>query len=149
MLLQPVLYLLLSALLPQPNPPAPGAPAAQTTATKPNPDADGVYHYEKGVVSLPEILLSVEPEFPDKVRKRKLSAETVIRAVISPEGKVIRTEVIHSAVERYTDRKDREAAAQWDQAAIDAVRRYTFKPSVLEGKPVLCEIPITVYSQIF
>ncbi len=76
------LFQLVISLSPQQaTQPLPEAPAPQAQAPKPNPDANGVYHFEKGVVSIPELVYSVQAELPEKARKHRLSGSTRVRIV--------------------------------------------------------------------
>lgn len=125
------------------------SPVPQIQAPKPNPDANGVYHFEKGVVSIPDLVYSVEAEIPEKARKRNLPCATKVRLIVDIDGLVREARVIRSASERYSEKKDREAAVLFDQEAIVAVRQYRFKPGMFQGKPVPVEEEVEVQFLVY
>ncbi|WP_130425472.1 energy transducer TonB [Edaphobacter modestus] len=139
-----ILFLSYSLVLQQGSQPLPEAPALGAHAPKTNPDSNGVYHVEKGVVSAPELTLSVEPEYPKEARKHRLEGSTRLRIVVDADGHVRDARVIRSAVESRTKQTDRETASLFDTAAIETVKQYRFKPGLLKDHPVRVEIEIEV-----
>src|SRR5579871_1601171 len=71
-----------------------------------NPDASGVYHAGDGVIG-PKLISSFVPEFSDKARKRKLSGSITLQLVVGVDGHVDKVQVIKSAADDFTDKKDR------------------------------------------
>jgi len=75
-----------------------------------------------GGVSAPQVLYQPEPEFSEEARKAKVSGNVrVLRGI----------------------------GLGLDEKAIDAVRRYKFKPAMENGKPVVVEMQVEVNFQIF
>jgi len=66
MSLPAIIFLLVCSFTPQSTRALPVSSVPQMQAPKPNPDANGVSHFEKGVVSIPELIYSVEPEFLER-----------------------------------------------------------------------------------
>lgn len=127
----------------------PDSPVPQIQAPRPNPDANGVYHFEKGIVSIPDLIYSVEAEIPEKARKRNLPCVTKIRVIVDVDGHVREAQIIRSASERYREKKDHEAAVLFDQQALIAVRQYRYRPGMFQGKPVPVEEEIEVQFLVY
>jgi TonB family protein len=108
-----------------------------------NPDASGIYHAGEGVIG-PKLISSSVPEFSDKARKRKLSGSITLQLVVGVDGHVDKIQVIKSAADGLTTKKDRAAAHTLDQKAIEAVSQYRFEPGTFQGKPVPAELPVTM-----
>jgi periplasmic protein TonB len=113
-----------------------------------NPDSEGIYHVSKEV-TLPELIFSVEPEFSEQSRKRNLTGATTVKFIVNANGTVRDLHVTKSAADRYTNKKDRAAAASLDEKALQAVSKYRFEPATFQGKPVPCWLTIKVDFQVF
>jgi Gram-negative bacterial TonB protein C-terminal len=111
---------------------------------RPNPDASGIYHAGDGVTG-PKLISAVVPEFSDKARKRKLSGSIVLQLVVGVDGHVEKVQVIKSAADNFTSKKDRAAALTLDQKAS----QYRFQPGTFQGNPVPAEAPVKMNFQIF
>ena len=99
---------------PPPAPPPPTAPAAAPAiadSTTPTP------------ISRPA------PRYPREALARGVGGTVQVRAVIATDGSVERMEVAESSGNRYLDR-----------AAMEAVRRWKFKPAVRGGQAVAAEV---------
>ena len=129
----------------QPN--LPSAPTPQKEVET-NPDPEGIYHPSKEV-TVPKLIYSVEPEFSEQARKRKLSGVTTVKFIVNDDGTVRDPHVTKSAADRFTNNKDRAAAASLDEKALQAVSKYRFEPARFQGKPVPCWLTTEVDFQIF
>jgi TonB family protein len=125
----------------------PSAPTPQIKVET-NPDSEGIYHVSKEV-TLPKLIFSVEPEFTEQSRKRKLTGDTTVKFIVNADGTVRDPHVTKSAADRYTNNKDRAAAAGLDEKALQAVSQYRFEPARFQGKPVPCWLTIEVNFQVF
>lgn len=123
------------------------APAPAVDA-KPVIDADGTYHIGNGVTP-PKLVYSVDAEFSDAARHRKISGTTVLALNVLADGTVTDIHVKQSAANAFVKEKDRKAAASLDQKAIDAVRQYRFEPAMYQGKPVPVATTIDVNFHIY
>jgi TonB family protein len=74
----------------------------------------------------------VEPVYPDVAKKAKLNGTVVLNALIGKDGKMKSLKVISA-----TD-------PMFNNAALDAVRQWTYKPYLLNGEPTEVETSITV-----
>jgi len=129
----------------QPN--LPSAPTPQKEVET-NPDPEGIYHPSKEV-TVPKLIYSVEPEFSEQARKRKLTGATTVKFIVNADGTVRDPHVTKSAADRFTNNKDRAAAASLDEKALQAVSKYRFEPARFQGKPVSCWLTTEVDFQIF
>jgi protein TonB len=69
------------------------------------------------------------PRYPPEALRRSIGGTVRVRAVVAPDGSVERMEVAESSGNRFLDR-----------AAMEAVRRWTFKPAVRGGQAVSAEV---------
>lgn len=70
-------------------------------------------------------LMAVSPNYPQRARQRGQEGYVVIEFGITTNGKVVNPTVV-----------DAQPSGVFDRAAIDAIRRYKYKPSVIDGQPV-------------
>lgn len=90
----------------------------------------------EGEVSKPRATHKVAPDYSESARKARITGPVVVRTVIGSDG-TIRDAWITEALEDTLD-----------QAALDAVRQWTFEPATLEGKPVAVYFEVTVNFQL-
>ena len=103
-------------------------PAAATVAQEPDlgyqvPPAPRLYKVGNGV-SAPALLYKVEPEYTKQARKRKIQGAVVLYTEIDPEGRAVNTRVMRSL------------GYGLDEKAIACLKRWKFRPSYKDGKPV-------------
>jgi protein TonB len=72
----------------------------------------------------PLLLVKVEPSYPLAARRAGLSGRVTVSAVIGLEGGVESAEVLASSNPLF------------DQAALDAVRKWRYRPATMNGRPV-------------
>lgn len=64
----------------------PDAPAPQPGSSyRPNPDENGIYRIGNGVTA-PTLIYSVEPEFSEEARKRKVAANITVEFIVDSDG---------------------------------------------------------------
>ncbi len=85
-----------------------------------------------GDVKEPVQISRVQPVYPEEARKNGIQGIVKLSAVIDAKGTVTKVEPIESP--------DPTLAA----AAVDAVKKWTYKPATLKGKPVKVIMTITV-----
>jgi protein TonB len=108
---------LVDALPPPPPPPAPAGP--------PQPVRIG------GQISAPELLHRVEPVYPELAVMAKVTGTVILEAVVATDGTVDGVKVLRPV--RFLD-----------QAAIDAVKQWRYKPLVLNGVPTPFVLTVTL-----
>jgi TonB family protein len=84
-----------------------------------------------GTVRPPVKIKDVQPVYPEIAKQAKVSGIVIIEATIDAEGKVADTKVLRSA-------------PLLEQAAVDAVRQWEYKPSMQNGKAVPVVMTVTV-----
>jgi TonB family protein len=81
-----------------------------------------------GPVSKPVVLRKVAPEYSEAARKARYHGTVLLRVVIDVEGKIVNTQVV------------RGIGMGLDEKAIEAVRKWKFKPAYKDGKPVAVQV---------
>jgi TonB family protein len=112
-----------------------------------NPDASRRYHVGNGV-SAPELIYSVNPEFTDKARRKKLGGTCVVSILVDVNGTPQDVHVLRSIASTVSP-KLHSAAMGLDENAIKAARQYRFKPGTYHGKPVPVELKLEVNYRIY
>lgn len=77
-----------------------------------------------GDVKAPVLTEKVEPSYTDEARKAQISGIVIVEAIIGRDGLVKNVSVL------------KPLPFGLDQAAVDAVKQWKFKPGTLAGKPV-------------
>jgi periplasmic protein TonB len=89
-----------------------------------------------GAVKKPEILSRIEPRYTEAARMSHTEGVVVLQAIIDEQGFVTGLKVLRSL------------PMGLDQAALDAVRQWRFKPATLEGRAVKVYFNLTVNFKI-
>ena len=79
----------------------------------------------------PRKIKDVKPVYPASAFPMRAQGAVLIEAIIGPDGRVQEARVLHSV-------------RPLDEAALDAVRRWEYEPSLLNGVPVAVVITIVV-----
>jgi len=85
-----------------------------------------------GGVTAPTLLFKVEPEYSEEARKAKYQGTVVLYVEVDPTGKAVNPKVIRSL------------GLGLDEKALEAVRKWKFKPGYKDGKPVTVAATIEV-----
>lgn len=93
---------------------------------------DGVVLKVGGDVKEPVELTRVQPTYPEEARKNRIQGKVILQAVINDKGSVTKVEAVESPDPMLTD------------AAIEAVKKWTYKPATKKGKPVKVLLTVTV-----
>ena len=86
-------------------------------------------------VKEPAKLKHVDPIYPDIAQRANVQGVVILECVISPAGRVVEMKILRGV-------------PLLDQAAIDAVKQWTYKPTLLDGVPVSVVMPVTVQFQL-
>jgi protein TonB len=84
-----------------------------------------------GQIKEPKKINNVNPTYPDIAKQARVQGVVILECTISPQGKV-------------TDVKILRGIPLLDQAAIDAVKQWTYTPTLLNGVPVPVIMTVTV-----
>jgi periplasmic protein TonB len=85
-----------------------------------------------GGVSAPALLSKVEPEYSEEARKAKYQGVVLLYVEIDPSGRATNIRVLHSL------------GLGLDEKAMEAVKKWRFKPGVKDGRPVTVQAQIEV-----
>lgn len=121
-----------SAAAPQPSNALPGISASNNIAALPPPaiQPEGPVQIG-GNVKEPRLVSSVMPVYPMGAMKAGISGDVVIQATIDNNGKVAEMHVV-------------AGPSLLRQAALDALRRWKYEPSTLDGQPVAVQMQVTI-----
>lgn len=114
---------------PGPRGPVPGA-VAVAPGIAPTPDDGPPIPPQEPLISLPDgselpvLVTRVDARYPDAARRLNLSGDVMLRIVVEPTGSVGRIDVLTAG------------PAGMTEAAVDAVRRWTYRPARVHGQPV-------------
>ena len=84
-----------------------------------------------GKIRPPVKIKDVKPVYPPMAKSARAAGAVVIEATIGPDGKVIDAKVLRSV-------------PLLDEAALDAVRQWEYKPTLLNGVAVPVRITVTI-----
>jgi TonB family protein len=125
-----VLLLVLGVVLAQNPTPAPPSPTgAADTSTK--TATEGAYRVG-GVVKPPRVTYAPDPTYPKKARKPRHQDIVVLWLVVGRDG--LPRDV----------RVARSLSPEFDEAAMDAVKKWKFDPATKDGKPVPVMINVEI-----
>lgn len=85
-----------------------------------------------GEITKPERLGGASPAYTELARKARIQGVVIVEAIIDKEGKVTNVRVLKGL------------PMGLDQAAVDAVKSWRFKPATLNGRPVSVYYSLTV-----
>jgi protein TonB len=86
---------------------------------------DGRLHIERNQ-QLPLVVVSQEyPKYPDSAKKAQLEDQVIVRYVIGKNGRINDVQILSHA--NYP---------AFDDAVLDAIRQWRFRPMIKDGKPV-------------
>lgn len=95
----------------------------------------GLYHLGDGVQA-PTVLVESEAEFSEEARKAKFSGSVQVYLWVEADGTPSHVRVV------------RGVGMGLDEKAVEAVRKYKFRPATKDGKPVAVDLYIDVNFEI-
>jgi len=90
-----------------------------------------------GKVSPPAVLFAPEPQFSEEARQAKVGGNVLVYLQVDENGNPKNVRVL------------RGVGMGLDQKAVEAVKRYKFRPATQDGHPVTVEMNVQVNFQIF
>ena len=85
-----------------------------------------------GGVTAPSLVSKIEPEYSEEARKAKYQGTVLLYIQVDASGKAINMRVLHSL------------GLGLDEKAMEAVKKWKFKPGTKDGKAVTVEAQIEV-----
>jgi TonB family protein len=92
---------------------------------------NGVYRIGNGV-SAPVLLRKVEPEYSEEARQNKYQGNVLLYIQVDPSGNAINVRVLNSL------------GLGLDEKAIEAVKKWKFRPGYKDGTPVTVESQVEI-----
>jgi protein TonB len=80
---------------------------------------------------MPSVAAEVRIPYPPEAREKKIEGKVVMELLIDAEGKVRNATIVSGP------------GYGLNEAALEAIYRFKFKPAEVEGKPVAVKIPYT------
>lgn len=120
----------------------PRVPTKPSNGTGVSPKEPGFSDWHPGVaragsdVPVPELLVRVDPVYPEPARRARLQGVVVIELLIDLEGRVADATVLRGLPTGLT------------QAALDALHQWRFAPSTIDGRPVPVRYVISIHFQL-
>ena len=115
-----------------PAPPsAPAAPIATTPGPAPAAPASNAVPRTGGIVREAQLVRRVEPIYPAVARQARITGNVELLATVGPNGKVKKVQVT-------------SGHPLLAQAAADAVAKWTYSPTLLNGAPVEVVTHVTI-----
>jgi protein TonB len=84
----------------------------------------------------PDKIVAPQPVYTEMARKARIQGVVIVQAIIDKEGNVTNVKILKGL------------PMGLDQSAVDAVKRWRFKPATLSGKPVSVYYNLTVNFRI-
>lgn len=81
----------------------------------------------------PKIIRMIQPRYPFDAKQKGINGKVLLRFVVSADGTVVEPHVVKSEPENV-----------FDQAALDAVIKYKFRPAKKGGKAVDCIVKLPI-----
>ncbi len=89
-----------------------------------------------GDVTRPELVSRAEAEYTREARRSRIQGVVIVEATIDKRGNVTDVKVL------------KPLPMGLDRAAIDAVKKWKFRPATLEGRPVVVNYNLTVHFRL-
>lgn len=93
---------------------------------------DGEVRKVGGDIKEPVVVKRVPPVYPEEARKNRVQGKVILEAVVDEKGSVTKAEAVESPDPLLSE------------AALTAVKQWTYAPAMLEGKPVKVYLRVTV-----
>jgi TonB family protein len=84
-----------------------------------------------GEVKQPRLISSGMPVYPPVAKAAKVEGDVVIRTTVDEKGRVAHMEVVSGPM-------------ALRQAAQDALRKWQYQPSLLNGQPISVQMEVTI-----
>jgi hypothetical protein len=116
------------------------------TASQSAVEADKLEVYKAGKdISAPILIHSVDPKVSKVARRANLRAIVYVNCYIEPDGTTSNVHAAQTMLDINAGPINEPVTKELEDAAVDAVKHYKFKPSKKDEKPVRVELNIVVH----
>ena len=112
-----------------------GASANVAPGPPPAPEAPRTALRVSGEVKAPRLLHSVQPRYPVVAEENHIEGDVIVQVDVDAAGNVAKASAVSGPV-------------MLRQAAVDALRKWRYKPSTVNGEPVPVQLLVTVKFQL-
>jgi bla regulator protein blaR1 len=110
----------------------PSATASEKTSDSPvKPSSEHIYGPKEGAKA-PKVTYSPDPTYPRKAHKPRNQDTVVLWLIVGSDGLPRDIKIARSL------------SPEFDESAIDAVKKWKFAPGTKDGKPVACQMNIEI-----
>jgi len=113
-----------------------GAISSNVGEAAPAEIGPGLYKVGKGVTP-PKAEYTPDPSYNEAARKASLQGRTLLWIVINSRGEVERVKI------------SRPLGAGLDDKAVEAVKRWKFRPATLNGQPVAVQVNVEMNFRLY
>lgn len=114
--------------------PAPSSEAPASTAPRSGRKADSTRPARASRINRdPEPVARIQPEYPPQAFRNREEGTVLVRVNVDANGMATNPEVVN-----------RSGSRELDRAAMDAVRKWQFKPALKDGKAVASTVDVPV-----
>lgn len=112
--------------------------ARRSSVSEPGSSTDPLQVYRVGDgVTAPQMVYSVEPEYTDVARREQTQGTVVLDLVVGSDGRPRDIRIVQSLPHGLSEQ------------AVEAVRRWRFKPALKDGRPVAVAMRATVKFELY
>jgi TonB family protein len=104
--------------------------------------------HEVNGVTLPTLVHSVDSDYPREASRLGLQGTCTLKLVVDEKGKPRNITVVHSLADKLPA-EQREAGLKMDENAIKALKKWRFKPALLNNQPVPIVLTFDQYFHIY
>ncbi len=121
---------------PTPAPPTPDPPGEDATTTR----SSG------GETRNPAPVRMVQPTYTDEAQRRRVRAEVRVEVTVNESGRVVEAQIRERFLIGRGGERTAVATLEYglEEAALEAARRWMFRPALLNGKKVSSTFPLTL-----
>lgn len=119
-----------------PQEPPPSSNAGTSPTAPAQPSKDGVYRVGNGVTP-PVPIKMPDPKYTEEARQAKYQGTVLLWMIVTPDGRPKDIKVTHPIGHGLTEK------------AIEAARKWRFKPATLNGHPVAVQINIQMNFRLY
>jgi protein TonB len=114
--------------------PAPSSESAASTTPRPARDAESTRPGRATRINRdPEPVARIQPEYPPQAFRNHEEGTVLVRVDVDANGMATNPEVVN-----------RSGSRELDRAAMDAVRKWQFKPALKDGKAIASSVDVPV-----